>query len=257
MTLLSLRDLRLFGAFALILTLGLAGCPGSDDDDDSADDDDDSVANDDDSVGDDDDSVANDDDSVADDDDSVGDPFVFRDDMPSAFTRVDRIGMPAIATAVIASKDAYNAGDPAGDLAGFAGEVIASVDYVHFGTGNKGEFPGIAATVQSLGLTTCGPSATDAAIGTCIDQALSVNALPDTLTIDLNGDAGFPNGRDLDDPVIDLTLAVLLLDLSVHPVTTFIDLDGDGTPLEAGDTLNPAANDATFSAAFPYLAPAW
>ena len=238
--------------FVALLALGLAGCPPTSDDDDS------SAMDDDDATSDDDDATSDDDDSAGDDDDSAGPgPFVFRDDAPTAFSRVDRAGMPAINTAVISSKDDYNAGNPADDMANFAGEVIASVDYVHNGTGTAGEFIGLDAALASLSLTPCGASDTDASVGKCIDQALSVNALPDTLTIDLTADAGFPNGRALADPVIDVTLAVLLLDLEVHPVTLFIDLNGNGTPLEAGDTLNPAANDAAFSTEFPYLAPAW
>ena len=246
--------------FVALLALGLAGCPPTADDDDSSatSDDDDATSDDDDATSDDDDSSGDDDDSSGDDDDSSGPgDFAFRDDAASAFTRVDRAGMPAINTAVIASKDAFNAGEPADDLADFAGEVIASVDYVHNGTGNMGEFPGLNTALGTLNLTPCGASATDPSVGKCIDQALSVNALPDTLTIDLTGAAGFPNGRALADPVIDVTLAVLLLDLDVHAVTTFIDLNGNGTPLEAGDTLNPAANDVDFSTEFPYLAPAW
>ena len=66
----------------------------------------------------------------------------------------------------------------------------------------------------------------------------------DTLKLDLNTPAGFPNGRRLTDPVVDLTLAVLFLDLSRHPVTTFAALP-----------LNPPANDRPFREAFPYLAP--
>ncbi|KRB86096.1 hypothetical protein ASE00_04980 [Sphingomonas sp. Root710] len=69
--------------------------------------------------------------------------------------------------------------------------------------------------------------------------------VPDSLGIDLNVPPGFPNGRQLTDPVIDLTLAVLLLDLKQEPVTRFVDLP-----------LNPPANDVPFRAAFPYLAAA-
>jgi len=69
--------------------------------------------------------------------------------------------------------------------------------------------------------------------------------VPDTLTIHLDQPAGFPNGRRLTDPVIDLTLAAILLDLTKQPVTTFVDIP-----------LNPASNDLPFRPAFPYLAAA-
>jgi hypothetical protein len=55
----------------------------------------------------------------------------------------------------------------------------------------------------------------------------------------------FPNGRRLADPVIDVTLAALFLDLTKEPVTRFVALP-----------LNPPANDVPFRTVFPYLAPA-
>ena len=50
----------------------------------------------------------------------VGSGFVFRTDAPSAYTRVDRMGMPAVATALVSSanKSAYNDDTPAIDAAG-------------------------------------------------------------------------------------------------------------------------------------------
>lgn len=68
--------------------------------------------------------------------------------------------------------------------------------------------------------------------------------IPDTLQINLNAPASFPNGRRLEDSVVDITLAALLLDLTKHPATTFL-----------GIPLNPPANDRPFLAAFPFLAP--
>ena len=67
--------------------------------------------------------------------------------------------------------------------------------------------------------------------------------IPDTMKLDLTQPAGFPNGRRLQDPVIDITLAVLLLDMTKH-----------SPALLAGLPLNPPANDKPFSATFPYLA---
>ena len=164
------------------------------------------------------------------------DPFVFAVDPPEAYARVDRMGMPAIATAVITSKDNYNAADPSDDAAGtFVGEIVANVTAVHAALDDD---------LTSLGLTPCGGSATEPTVGACIDQAAPL-VVPDTLTLDVSAAAGFPNGRALPDQVIDLTLAVVLLDLSVHDVTTF-----------AGLPLNPPANDLPFPADFPYLAPA-
>ena len=69
--------------------------------------------------------------------------------------------------------------------------------------------------------------------------------VPDTLTLDLSVPSGFPNGRQLTDPVIDVTLNAIFLKLSVN---------GPGTL--AALPLNPAANDVPFRSTFPYLAAA-
>lgn len=67
--------------------------------------------------------------------------------------------------------------------------------------------------------------------------------IPDTVTINLDAPSGFPNGRRLQDPVIDVTLAILFLDLATHGADTFARLP-----------LGPAANDRPFLADFPFLA---
>jgi Domain of unknown function (DUF4331) len=67
--------------------------------------------------------------------------------------------------------------------------------------------------------------------------------IPDTVTINLDAPSGFPNGRRLQDPVIDVTLGVLFLDLTVHGADTF-----------ARVPLGPPANDRPFLADFPFLA---
>lgn len=71
--------------------------------------------------------------------------------------------------------------------------------------------------------------------------------IPDTLKLDLSLPSGFPNGRDLDDAVVDISLAFLFLDLteSGQSLRTFANLP-----------LNPGANDVPFRSVFPYFAPA-
>lgn len=69
--------------------------------------------------------------------------------------------------------------------------------------------------------------------------------VPDTLTLDYRSPSGFPNGRALPDPVIDVTLAVIFLDLSVNGPATLAELP-----------LNPPENDVMFRDMFPYLAEA-
>ena len=68
--------------------------------------------------------------------------------------------------------------------------------------------------------------------------------IPDTLTIDFAQPSGFPNGRRLQDQVVDVTLALIFLDLTEHAPTTL-----------AGVPVNPPANDVPFPTNFPYLAP--
>ncbi len=160
------------------------------------------------------------------------DPFIFAADPPESYTRVDRMGMPAIATAVITSKDMYNAANPADDAAlTFVGEIGVNVTGLHAALDDD-------LAMNNPPLVPCLPN-------DCLDQADDF-VIPDTLKIDLTMPAGFPNGRGLTDQVIDVTLALVLLDLTVmgQTVTTF-----------AGLPLNPPANDVEFLAEFPYLAP--
>ncbi len=84
----------------------------------------------------------------------------------------------------------------------------------------------------------------------CIDQiavpgrSVAQLVLPDTISIDLGQPSGFPNGRRFDDPVIDVTLAVLLLDLKTHTPGTLANIP-----------LNPGGNIEKVSTTFPYFAP--
>jgi hypothetical protein len=77
-------------------------------------------------------------------------------------------------------------------------------------------------------------------------QTLRKMIVPDTLKLDLSKPAGFPNGRTLTDPVIDITLAMLFVDFSVS---------GQSPRTFANLPLNPPANDKPFSDTFPFLAP--
>jgi hypothetical protein len=160
-----------------------------------------------------------------------GGPFVFPDDPPGDYVRVDRMGMPAVATAVIsnANKDNYNAADPTDDAnSQFVAEIGASVQALHIALDDD---------LVDIGLVPC-------TVADCLGQAGPL-VIPDTLKIDLDEAAGFPNGRRLADQVIDITLAVLLVDLTVF---------GQGPDIFADLPLNPGTNDASFDADFPYLA---
>ena len=161
--------------------------------------------------------------------------FDFPSAAPSDYAIVDRMGMPAVATALIASKDSYNETGPDQDIAGtYVQEIIDSLTFLH------GALDG---QLQGMGLTPC--TVIGDGMGTCV-QAAGPLIIPDTIKIDSAGAARFPNGRLLSDPVIDVTLAVALLELTGEtPPHTAVDLVG---------ALNPAANDKEFSTAFPFLA---
>lgn len=68
--------------------------------------------------------------------------------------------------------------------------------------------------------------------------------VPDMLRLDLKQPASFPNGRLYLDPVIDISLAVIFLDLRRHPATTFAALP-----------VNPNGVDQPLPTTFPFLAP--
>jgi hypothetical protein len=83
----------------------------------------------------------------------------------------------------------------------------------------------------------------------CLDQVvypgrtLANSVVPDTIKVDLDQPSGFPNGRRLTDPVIDIEIAWL-----------FLDVPQQGADVLAKIPLGPSANDRTFRADFPYLA---
>ncbi len=172
--------------------------------------------------------------STGDSDGSTGgssgeDPFVFDPSPPDDYSQVDRMGMPGVNTAVITSKDDYNADNPAGDSAGkYVSEITANLTALH----------------EALDDDLTGLSVVPCAVDDCIAQAAPL-VVPDTIKLDLTMPAGFPNGRGLEDPVMDVTLAVVLLDLS--------EMGQDATTF-ANVPVNPPANDVAFSTSFPYLA---
>lgn len=122
-----------------------------------------------------------------------------------AGSQIDRIGRPAINTALLSGderKEAFNIATPDMDTANFGADVTAAI--------------------TSLS------NAENA-------ESLTAVLLPDVLTFDTSSAAGFLNGRQLADDVIDAELNLL----SAGAVS------GDGVD----------ANDVPFSTAFPYLAP--
>jgi hypothetical protein len=173
----------------------------------------------------------------------------FRTEAPTAYTRVDRMGMPAVSTALVSSamKNAYNDADPADDAAGtFAADLIANLTGLHAALDDD---------LIDAGLQPCSMTDLVGTLPECLGQnyapgkTVASLVLPDTLLVDPSAAAGFPNGRLLTDPVIDVTLSVILLELGSGTC---------GAAMCGATTLvgtNPTANDVAFLATFPYLAP--
>ncbi len=183
------------------------------------------------------------------------DPFVFDETPYEDYVQVDRMGFAAVNSGLnlLGDKDVYNEGTPADDAAlTFVDNINDSLDTLHLGAPGMQTMDntGLDDDLIALALTPCVPP--QEPMGNCNDQG-GPFVIPDVITIDTDDPAGFPNGRLLSDPVMDLIFAVLLLDLGDHDIGLFTDLDGDGTP---GPSLNPLANDVEFEADFPYLAPA-
>jgi hypothetical protein len=174
--------------------------------------------------------------------DSTGDPFPFATATPDRYARVDRMGQPALATALLSrtndapipvdgngnlvgapagnpfnsfnnQRDALNRGDPVNDARDFAfmltrGPQINSLAHIHFKIGPQ---------LRAIGLTPCSVetaspplSAADIDISECVRIAAPV-VIPDVVTYDPNASPGWPNGRGFDDPVVDRLLAAALL----------------------------------------------
>lgn len=190
------------------------------------------------------------------------DTFVeVRSNPASDYSRVDRTGQPAVATALLRGggqpirdgvpinngadneRDSLNQGDPQND-AEFAGAYVDTLIFLN---------NALADDLDSLGLARCStgaPGSIDSAeqIAACIDVAAPV-VIPDVITLDITQPGGWPNGRHPDDPVVDRLLAAALLDLSP---------DSDqGLDLFANLPLNPPGNDARADDPsppnFPYL----
>lgn len=175
-------------------------------------------------------------------DTTTGDPgFNFPTAGFDEYTQIDRHGAVEAGTAGIrasgglglngediAIRDDYNASNPEEDAATmWIGEIAESIMFFH---------DNIDDDITGLGLT-------PATFDQTVMQAGPV-IIPDTIKYDATMPTAYPNGRTLTDQVVDITLAAVLLDLSVHPLD-----------LLASVPLNPPENDVPFGAEFPFLAP--
>ncbi len=109
----------------------------------------------------------------------------------SSYTQVDRMAIPAFNTALIpaANKEAFNRASPTGDVANYRAFVVASIT-------------GLRANVATRGI---GPET-----GSLTPDQLANIIVPDVVTIDFSQPVAFPNGRDLNDDVIDGVLSLVL-----------------------------------------------
>ena len=196
--------------------------------------------------------------------DSGPDTFVFATATPDRYARVDRMGQPAVATALLSrndrapvpqdgagnpvnpgagnpfnsfdnQRDALNRGDPVNDARDFAfmftrGPQINALANIHFKLGPQ---------MRALGLVPCSTETTvpplspaDVDISVCVALAGPV-ILPDVVSYNPNATPGWPNGRGFDDPVIDRLLAAALLRIGApHTLDALV------------GTINPTRDEA-------------
>lgn len=188
-------------------------------------------------------------------------PFSFRNEDPSEFTQVDRVGMPGKATLVVTDHEHDNAQTPLSDITDFVGQegLNVTLDRIMAGTGLAGN--GIVDDLNGLGFITCEtismPQQAYHDSLRCGKQFL-FDAVPDVLPLWLDDPIGYPNGRRLEDPVMDLVLAKMWLNIydeifwgvpypddpddaeqDAHGFDAFLDI-GEGV------SLNPPENDVPF-----------
>jgi hypothetical protein len=199
-----------------------------------------------------------------------GASVTFRTEAVAMYDNVDRMGMPAVATALVpsANRNDYNDGIPADDAAlMFAGPLLGTLGALHAAPN------GLDDDLLAAGLTPCsmsmtrnlpiGPAGADVAVPLCAAQAVAAGGppvvalvVPDTLSINPANAAGFPNGRMFADPAIDVTLAIILLDLESPTGCGGSGCRASTLATFMGTGLNPATNDRPFLTEFPYLAAA-
>lgn len=173
---------------------------------------------------------------------TTGEPagYNFPDNPYDDYTQIDRHAAVEAGTAAIAApsglglngediavRDMYNASNPEEDAAMmWLPEIAKSITFFHDALDDD---------IMGFGLTPATFDQTVAQAGPVI--------IPDTIKYDPSMPTAYPNGRKLEDRVVDITLAAVLLDLGMHPLDTF-----------ASIPLNPPQNDLPFKAEFPFLA---
>jgi hypothetical protein len=189
-------------------------------------------------------------------------------DAHGGWVQVSRLGNPLINEAVVplVFKDFYNASKPENDLANY-GAVVVDLELAYLMQA-KGFIPKVPPAPRTdIVKVLLAPSVLWANYTGTPDDVLHLDvSVPpcsttcSTLGVLGNDVAGFPNGRRLSDRVTDEVLAVVggvvYKTLGAQDANDTTDY---ATPAGAllNDGLNPLANDAAFSATFPYLASPW
>jgi len=137
-------------------------------------------------------------------------------------SQVDRMAIPAINTALIPSgqKDAFNRADPADDEADFRATGQSTIETL------RGAVDGVFGSAQDGG-----------PLGDLTPEQVATALIPDVVTIDFSQPVQFPNGRRLQDDVINAALGVVL---------------NRGASAGISDAID--SNDKAFASTFPYLA---
>ncbi len=136
--------------------------------------------------------------------------------------RIDRMAIPAINTALIptAQKDAFNLADPSGDASRFRPVALTQINAL------RRVVDGLFGNAQGGG-----------PLGNLLPEQVAATLIPDVVTLDFSRPLQFPNGRRLQDDVIDAALGVVLNRGGAAGISDGVD-----------------ANDRAFSSSFPYLA---
>lgn len=170
---------------------------------------------------------------------STSDEFNFDNSPASAYTQIDRHGAVEAGTVGIGGRfgfnappirSVYNQANPQVDATGrFVPDITASVTFFLGALGDDLRGLGLVPATVQKSLTQAGPV-----------------LVPDTIKLDPTQAVGYPNGRNIEDPEVDRTLAAALLDLSA-PGQSLTMLDG---------ALNPVNDGSTLTARFPFMGPA-
>ena len=173
------------------------------------------------------------------------------DDHYGPWRQVSRLGLPLINEAVIGvqDKDGWNRRAPRDDAQYYAQYfdkpiIVRDAEAIGFyGAGGP-----LAACVPPGGLTALesGRLADLVPIINLPDHtgAEKISTIGDVLRVDLGQASGFPNGRKLNEDVVDVELKLLLCTLA-------------SAQFPAGIPDGPTGNEVAFKATFPYLATPW